>query len=269
MEAFGNRSGALWNLPAFQHLVGFTNSSLAAVGWIRIDLYAQFARAGALAVEYALDPQFLTEARERWDAWFEGLGSEDRWAGGPHGTPPGGFGAGMYYGDLPGAGEHLPDDSRRRHLQASGGGVAGGGVAGGGVAGGGVDAAAKKLRRWSHLPAGRSVEAATGVLSKGWHDCPKWGLLATEQAFLEGVGRACLFTPIFTMAMTLPFLRSASMAYLVLVTLLMMVVTTLGALRLLGIPLGAVEALALSLVMGVSVDYIIHIACTRTTEPAH
>ena len=175
--------------PELRSHVGFTNATLARVGWLRIDLYAQFARAGARAVEYALDPQFLAAARERWDAWFDGLGGADTAA----------------------------------------------------VAAGG---------------ASKSVS----VLRFGWHDCPKWGMLATERAFLEGVGRACITTPLFTMAMILPFLRSVSMAYLVMVTLLLMVVTTLGSLRLLGIPLGAVEALALSLVMGVSVDYIVHLA---------
>ena len=205
--------------PELQSLVGFTDTNLTAVGWIKIDLKSQHAYRGSQAVEYALDPGFLKHERRRWDAWFRTLGQP---AGQQNVFSPalGGYG----YGGL------------------------------GGLDLDGIHEGASKQEQ-----ASASVPPDT-ITRYGWHDCPKWGILATENAFLDGVTRACIATPLFTMFAILIAIRSVAVAYLVLLTLLSMILTTLGLLRALHIPLGAVEALALSLVMGVSVDYIIHLA---------
>ena len=56
------------------------------------------------------------------------------------------------------------------------------------------------------------------------------------------------------------FSRSLIISYVSLYTLLAMVLALLGVMHLAGIPLGVTGALALSLVIGMSVDYLIHLA---------
>ena len=106
--------------------------------------------------------------------------------------------------------------------------------------------------------AGRGGES---ILRLGWHECPKWAILATEEAFLDNVYRAAFLTPIFSAIALVLFLRSLAVSLAALYCLVGMVITILGALRLFRIPLGPPEALVLGLVVGVSVDYLVHIAC--------
>ena len=106
--------------------------------------------------------------------------------------------------------------------------------------------------------AGRGGES---ILRLGWHECPKWAILATEEAFLDNVYRAAFLTPIFSAVALVLFLRSLAVSLAALYCLVGMVITILGALRLFRIPLGPPEALVLGLVVGVSVDYLVHIAC--------
>jgi len=107
----------------------------------------------------------------------------------------------------------------------------------------------------------RSLE---GVAARGVSSCPKWNMLATEDAFFRGVYSALLWTPLFSMAAVLVFSRSLAVAYAALFCLLGMVASVLGLMRLFSMPLGVVEALALSLIIGLSVDYIIHAAHAYT-----
>ena len=63
------------------------------------------------------------------------------------------------------------------------------------------------------------------------------------------------------------FARSLIISYAALYCLVGMVVTLLGLMHALHIPLGITAALALSLVIGMSVDYIIHISCAPPRNP--
>jgi len=98
------------------------------------------------------------------------------------------------------------------------------------------------------------------VLRFGMHGCPKWGVLATEVAFFNGVFTAVIATPVFSMVAIGVFVQSLVISYAALYCLVGMVVTILGLMHVCAIPLGVAEALALSLVIGMSVDYIIHLA---------
>jgi len=92
------------------------------------------------------------------------------------------------------------------------------------------------------------------------HTCAKWSVLATEQAFFTSVRTALIVTPFVSMGAIAIFSRSLIISYVALYCLLAMVITLLGIMQLFAIPLGVTSALALSLVVGMSVDYIIHIA---------
>ena len=124
---------------------------------------------------------------------------------------------------------------------------------------------------WAGLPAeGRAASVAAGVpvsgadadsiLSKGEHTCAKWTLLATESAYFGSVWRALTITPLASMGAIALFARSLVIAYAALYALVGMLVTLLGCMKVFGVPLGVTSALALSLVIGMSVDYIIHLA---------
>jgi hypothetical protein len=103
-----------------------------------------------------------------------------------------------------------------------------------------------------------------GFARMGVASCPKWNLLATEDAFFRGVFRALGWTTAVAMLAVLLVSRSAIVAYAALYSLLGVTVTVLGLMRLVAMPLGVVEAVSLSLIIGVAVGYIIHIAHAYT-----
>ena len=84
--------------------------------------------------------------------------------------------------------------------------------------------------------------------------------LETVLAFFSSVFTALCVTPVCSMLAIALFSRSLIISYLSLYTLLAMIVALLGTMRLIGLPLGVAGALALSLVIGISVDYLIHLA---------
>ena len=228
--------------PAARDFVGFADESLSAVGWVQVTLSAKFAHHGAKAIEYALDPQALARFEAEWDGWFERLPEYVRWADGG-GWDWGMEGGGSYGGGAAlGAGDEAEDWVSHEAE--------------------GAQEEAREKERWGEWPEGPGGQPGEehSVLHHGWHDCAKWEILATERAFLGTVFRSCIATPAFTMLATLPVLRNLATCYALLLTLFAMVVAVLGLLRLLGIPLGAVEALAFGLVIGVSADYAIHLA---------
>ena len=66
--------------------------------------------------------------------------------------------------------------------------------------------------------------------------------------------------PLVSMGAIALFTRSLIISYTALYCLAGMVITLLGLMKICGLSFGAVSALALALVLGMSVDYIIHIA---------
>ena len=88
----------------------------------------------------------------------------------------------------------------------------------------------------------------------------KWSLLATVLAFYRSASTALSITPLVSMGAIALFTRSLIISYAALYCLAAMVLTLLGLMKLCGLSFGAVSALALALVLGMSVDYIIHIA---------
>ena len=102
--------------------------------------------------------------------------------------------------------------------------------------------------------------ASESVLSFGISRCAKWSVLETVLAFFSSVFTALCVTPVFSMCAIALFARSLIVSYLALYTLLAMVLALLGIMHVIGLPLGVTGALALSLVIGMSVDYLIHLA---------
>lgn len=104
------------------------------------------------------------------------------------------------------------------------------------------------------------ASTAGSVLGTAKLTCAKWSLLATLLAFYRSASTALSLTPLVSMAAIALFTRSLIISYCALYTLAGMVLTLLGLMKLCGLSFGAVSALALALVLGMSVDYIIHIA---------
>ena len=102
--------------------------------------------------------------------------------------------------------------------------------------------------------AGRGGES---ILRLGWHECPKWAILATEEAFLT-MYRAAFLTR--SLGVALVFLRSLAVSLAALYCLVGMVITILGA-PASSDPARPARSAVLGLVVGVSVDYLVHIAC--------
>jgi len=102
--------------------------------------------------------------------------------------------------------------------------------------------------------------ATESVLRTHVHTCAKYSTLATVRAFFHSVRTALSVTPFVSMGAIALFSRSLIISYLALYALVAMILTLLGTMRILGLPLGITSALALSLVIGISVDYIIHLA---------
>ena len=98
------------------------------------------------------------------------------------------------------------------------------------------------------------------VLARGWPTCPSWRALPTLQAFLDGVTRAIALTPAFCLLVIFICLADVPVCFATLYSIIAMIVSTLGLLYLLNVPLGAVEALSFAVVIGLSVDYLVHLA---------
>jgi len=103
-------------------------------------------------------------------------------------------------------------------------------------------------------PAGRSV------IDDGFFSCPQFELAPTMKAFIEGVTRALLYTPLFSLTAMLLFLRDVYLCYAALYTLVAIIIIVLGLLGMLGLSLGPIESLSFAVVIGVSVDYLVHFA---------
>jgi len=98
------------------------------------------------------------------------------------------------------------------------------------------------------------------IFSHGWLTCTQFALAPTLKAFLEGVTRALVYTPLFSLVAMLLFLNDVYLCYAALYTIVMIIVFVLGLLGLLGLSLGPVESLSFAIVIGVSVDYLVHFA---------
>ena len=107
-----------------------------------------------------------------------------------------------------------------------------------------------------------SGDAAMGrsVLVDGFASCGSWEIAATQRSFRESILRAILFTPLFCIAAVFWIVRDVVTSYMALYTICGMLVVTMGLLHALGLALGPIESLALALILGVSIDYVIHLA---------
>jgi len=100
----------------------------------------------------------------------------------------------------------------------------------------------------------------SGLVGKGWASCRSWELKDTLQAFLDGVLRALMLTPLFCIIAVFLCVRDLCVSYIALYTIVGTIVTTLGLMHVFEIGLGPIESLALAVIIGVSVDYLIHLA---------
>ena len=114
--------------------------------------------------------------------------------------------------------------------------------------------------RSTPAPVPLPAAAESTLALHGVHVCAKWSVLATETAFFSSVTRAITLTPFFSMGAIALFTRSLVISYAALYCLVGMVISLLGLMHAADIPLGVTAALALSLVIGISVDYLIHLA---------
>jgi len=195
--------------------------------WVRVaDLPAKFPTGGEGAVGLVADPIKLMSYKAEWDAWLENAPQAVRST-----APPPTTLLANSSSDQDADGQDDADFQPLWKLGLEGGGSL------------------------ASLPA-----AEHSVLQYGVHTCAKWSVLATETAFFHSVTTALTVTPFVSMGAIAVFSRSLIISYVALYTLIAMVLTLLGVMKLFAIPLGVTSALALSLVVGMSVDYIIHIA---------
>lgn len=104
------------------------------------------------------------------------------------------------------------------------------------------------------------------ALTKGFVVCKSWTFYASVVAFLDAVARSLIFTPLFCLAAVAFIVRDVVVCYTALLTVAGMIVVTTALLHLLGTPLGPVESLALAVIIGVSIDYLIHLAFAYTNS---
>ncbi len=105
-----------------------------------------------------------------------------------------------------------------------------------------------------HAPTGQSV------FDEGFVTCSQFAIGPTVRAFLEGVTRALVYTPLFSLVAMLLFLGDVYLCYAALYTIIAIIVLVLGVLGMLGMSLGPIESLSFAIVIGVSVDYLVHFA---------
>jgi len=105
-----------------------------------------------------------------------------------------------------------------------------------------------------------ATNASSRVLDQGFVSCRSWELYPTLQAFLAGVFRSLIFTPLFCMGAVFAIVRDVAICYAALVSVVGMIILTMGLLYVIGTPLGPIESLALAVIIGVSIDYLIHLA---------
>jgi putative flippase GtrA len=120
------------------------------------------------------------------------------------------------------------------------------------------------MRAWKEwfraLPSAVDSQANSSVLSEGFTSCRSWEMAATLQAFLDGVLRSVVFTPLVCMGAVFLMVRDVAICLAALYAVVGMLVVTMGLLHLAGTQLGPIESLAIAVIIGVSVDYLIHLA---------
>jgi hypothetical protein len=102
----------------------------------------------------------------------------------------------------------------------------------------------------SHFPA----------LQQSWPSCRSWEVYPTLLVFLDGVTRSLILTPLFCFVAIFAIVRDVLITFAALYAIAGTIVVTLGGLQLSGVPLGPIESLALAVIIGVSVDYLVHLA---------
>ena len=100
----------------------------------------------------------------------------------------------------------------------------------------------------------------TGILSDGFVTCSSWEVFPTIRAFLRGVFLSLILTPLMCLCAVFMIVRDVNICYASLLSVVCMIVVTMGVLHLMGTALGPIESLALAVIIGVSVDYLIHLA---------
>ena len=100
----------------------------------------------------------------------------------------------------------------------------------------------------------------TGILSDGFVTCSSWEVFPTISAFLRGVFLSLILTPCMCLCAVFMIVRDVNICYASLLSVVCMIVVTMGVLHLMGTALGPIESLALAVIIGVSVDYLIHLA---------
>jgi len=123
---------------------------------------------------------------------------------------------------------------------------------------GGLEASIAAMPSW--LSTASRPAAGSSVFRSGWLTCTQFALAPTLRAFLEGVTRALVYTPLFSLTAMLLFLGDAYLCYAALYTIVAIIVLVLGLLGFLGLSLGPIESLSFAIVIGVSVDYLVHFA---------
>ena len=102
--------------------------------------------------------------------------------------------------------------------------------------------------------------ARTDILSNGFVTCSSWEVFPTISAFLRGVFLSLILTPCMCLCAVFMIVRDVNICYASLLSVVCMIVVTMGVLHLMGTALGPIESLALAVIIGVSVDYLIHLA---------
>jgi hypothetical protein len=121
----------------------------------------------------------------------------------------------------------------------------------------GLASSVRGLGTWQGI---QRPPSGLSTFDDGWYTCTCFSFGPTMEAFLAGVTRALLYTPLFSLVAMLLFLRDVYLCYAALYSIVAIIVGVLGVLGLLGFSLGPVESLSFAVVVGVSVDYLVHFA---------
>ena len=113
----------------------------------------------------------------------------------------------------------------------------------------------------ANVSGGAGAPAVDGrTIANGWASCGQFALAPTLDAFLRGMLFALLLTPAFALCAMMLFLRNLFLCYAALHTIFAIIVLVLGILGAIGLALGPIESLCFAVVIGVSVDYLVHFA---------
>jgi hypothetical protein len=127
------------------------------------------------------------------------------------------------------------------------------------------------MRGWDLLVRLLQQQKAEGMGDALFHTSEDWVLAVLEQEFIDGTVTACLVAVLCASASVAVFIGNMTICIALVFAVCGILVSVASTLVAMGVKFGVIEALSLSITVGLSVDYIIHLAhaynvCTASTR---